>query len=69
MAVFTSSAFALRKKMILEALKKSGAVTIETAKTLSDAGLENPTQFREYTERLVAMNVIHRTKDGRYYAD
>ena len=69
MAVFTSSVFALRKKMIIEALRKSGAVSRETAKTLTEAGVENPKQFEEYTEKLAAMNVIHRTGDGRYYVD
>jgi len=67
MAVFTSSVFALRKKMILEALRKCGAGSEETAKTLSDAGVENPDHFAEYTEKLVAMGWIRRTADGRYY--
>ena len=67
MAVFVSAAFTLRKKMILEALKKCGAVSKETAKTLSDAGVENPNQFEEYTERLVDLDVIRKTRDGRYY--
>jgi len=69
MAVFTSSVFAMRKKMIIDALKKCGAVTKETAKTLSDTGVEKPDQFKEYTEQLAAMDVIHRTEDGRYYVD
>ena len=69
MAVFTSSAFTLRRKMILEALKKCGAVNEKTAKTLADAGVENPEQFMGSVEMMIASGVIHKTKDGRYYAD
>ena len=69
MAVFTSSAFALRRKMIVEALKKCGAVNEKTAKTLADAGVENPEQFMGSVEMMIASGVIHKTKDGRYYAD
>lgn len=67
MAVFTSSVFALRKKIILEALVTSGAKTEETAKTLKDAGVNNPDLFGEYTEKLVAMGLLGKTKDGRFY--
>ena len=67
MAVFTSSAFTLRRKIIVDALTAAKAFTRETALTLTEAGVENPDQFREYTERLVDMEVIGRTKDGRYY--
>ena len=69
MAVFTSSAFALRREMIVEALKKCGAVNEETAKTLTEAGVENPAQFMGSVEMMIASGVIHKTKDGRYYAD
>ena len=69
MAVFTSPAFALRKKIILEALKKCGVVNEKTAKTLSDAGVENPEQLMGFTEMMIASGAIHRTKDGKYYAD
>lgn len=69
MAVYTSSVFALRKKMILEALAGSGARTEETAKTLQDAGVKNPDIFEEYTEKLVAMGLLKKTKDGRFYVE
>ena len=36
MAVFTSSVFTLRRKMISQALREAGAVTPETAKALSE---------------------------------
>ena len=39
MAVFTSAAFALRRKLITDALEKAGAKTPATAKTLADAGV------------------------------
>ena len=67
MAVFTSAAFALRRKLITDALEKCGAMTPETAKTLAEAGVENPDLFEEYTEKLVWLEVIRKTQDGKYY--
>lgn len=67
MAVFTSSAFALRRKLIVDALERCGAGTPETAKTLAEAGVENPDLFEEYTEKLVWLEVIRKTPDGKYY--
>ena len=67
MAVFTSSVFALRKKIIMNALAGSGAKTEETAKTLKDAGVVNPELVAEYTEKLVRMGLICKTDDGRFY--
>lgn len=67
MAVFTSSAFALRRKLIVDALDRCGARTPETAKTLAEAGVENPDLFEEYTEKLVWLEVIRGTADGKYY--
>ena len=67
MAVFTSSVFALRRKMITEALRNAGAVSPESARALSDTGLENPDLFAECTARLADMDVIRRTPDGRFY--
>ena len=67
MAVFTSSVFALRRKMITEALRNAGAVSPESPRALSDTGLENPDLFAEFTARLVDMDVIRRTPDGRFY--
>ena len=58
MAVFTSAAMGLRKKIITDALKRSGAVSAETAKTLAESGVENPDLFREYTEMLVAGDAV-----------
>jgi len=69
MAVFTSSVFSLRKKLIMDALVNCGAKTEETAKTLRDAGIVNPDGFEQYTEKLVAMGLLGKTKDGRYYVN
>ena len=69
MAVFISAAFAMRKKLILRALEKSGAESPDTAKTLKEAGVPNPDMFEEYTEKLVFMEIIQKTEDGRYYLD
>ena len=69
MAVFTSAAFAMRKKLILGALEKSGANSPETAKTLEDAGVPNPDMFEEYTEKLVFLEIIRKTEDGKFFID
>ena len=69
MAVFTSSVFALRRRLIADALRKSGARTPETAKTLAEAGVVNPDLFEEYTEKLVLLEVIRKTGDSRYYVE
>ncbi len=69
MAVFTSSALALRRKLILQALREAGAVGPESAKALSETNLVNPDDFQEYTMQLVDLGVIHRTPDGKFYAD
>ena len=69
MAVFTSAAMGLRKKIITDALKRSGATSAETAKTLAESGVENPDLFREYTEQLVGYGFIHKTADGKYWVD
>ena len=67
MAVFTSSALALRKKLIIEALRKAGARSPESAKALSETDLEQPGQFQEYTEQLADLDVIRKTPGGKYY--
>lgn len=69
MAVFTSSVFAMRKAMILEALQREQAFSPETAVTMEEAGIVNIENFREYTESLVNQEVIRRTGDGRFYRD
>jgi hypothetical protein len=69
MAVFTSSALTLRKKMIIDALRKAGAQSPKSAKSLSETDLEKPDSFQEYTDQLADMDVIHQTPDGKYYVD
>lgn len=67
MAIFIAPVFVLRKKLILTSLLESGARSPETAKTLEEAGVMNPEKFPEYTEKLVLLDVIRKTEDGRYY--
>ena len=69
MAVFASAAMALRKKIITDALKSSGATGEDAAKTLAEAGVENPELLPEYTEQLVDFEMIHKTADGKYWID
>jgi len=57
----------MRRKIILSSLLESGARSPETAKTLEEAGVMNPEKFPEYTEKLVLLDVIRKTEDGRYY--
>ena len=68
MAVFTAAAMSLRRSMIIDALKKAGAFSAETAKALSDTDLVNPDSFPEYTRKLVDQGVIHEA-DGRYFVE
>ena len=60
---------ALRKKLIIDALKRSGATGPQAAKTLAEAGVENPDLFPEYTEQLVLFDVINKTAEDRYWVD
>ena len=69
MAVFTSSVFALRKKMIIQALRNAGAVGPETAKALAETDIRNPDSWPEYTRKLVDMKIIGSTPDGKYYVN
>ncbi|MBO5518473.1 MAG: hypothetical protein J6A42_10405 [Firmicutes bacterium] len=57
----------IRRNHILRQLRACGAVSQETAKTLTEAGVVNPDAFRKITERLIKTGVIRRTPDGRYY--
>lgn len=66
MAIIMSGGF-YRRGMILNRLRKCGAVSEETAKTLAEAGVPNPNGLSRYTERLVQKGVIKKTADGRYY--
>ena len=57
----------IRKNHIVKKLISCGATSAETAKSLSEAGVVNPDEFRRITERLVKRGAIHRTSDDRYY--
>lgn len=57
----------IRRVVIVRKLKKCGAVSPETAKTLAEAGVPNPNAFPKIPEILVKRGVIHQTPDGKYY--
>ncbi len=57
----------IRKKHIVRRLTVCGAVSPETAKTLDEAGVINPTWFKPVTNWLVKTGVIKKTSDNRYY--
>ena len=67
MAVYTAAAMSLRRKLIVEALRKAGARNPESAKKLSETDLINPDAFREFTEQLAEKGILCRTADGKYY--
>ena len=57
----------MRRNIIIRKLKACGATSVETAKTLAEAGVFNPNGFKRITDMLVDTNVIHKTIDGKYY--
>lgn len=57
----------IRRKHILNCLRKCGATSKETAKTFSDAGVINPNVFKAVTEKLIKKHELGRTDDNKYY--
>ena len=57
----------IRRNVIVRKLKVCGATSVETAKTLAEAGVINPNGFKRITDKLVETNVIHKTADAKYY--
>ncbi len=57
----------LRRMIIIKRLKRSGAISEETAKTLQEVGILNPTRFPKVTDKLLKDKVLVRTKDNKYY--
>ena len=57
----------LRKKIIIKKLRRCGALSKESAKTLEEAGVFNPNAFPKVTEYMVEQNILVRTKSGKYY--
>lgn len=57
----------IRRKRIVKHLKACGAISPETAKTLSEAGVRNPDGFKRITERLVKRGIIKKAEGDRYY--
>lgn len=64
---FSDHVLQIRRNVILRRLSRSGALSVETAKTLSEAGVSNPQAFPLVTERMVRKGLIRRTYDGKYY--
>lgn len=57
----------IRRNAIIKKLKACGATSQETAKTLTEAGVINPSGFQRMTDQLVETKIIHQTADGKYY--
>lgn len=57
----------IRRKHILNRLRKCGATSKETAKTLSEAGVINPNAFKAITEKLIKRHELGRTDNNKYY--
>ena len=57
----------IRRNVIIRKLMACGATSVETAKTLTEAGVINPNGFKRITDMMVETNVIHKTVDGKYY--
>ncbi len=57
----------LRRMIIIKRLKRNGAISEETAKTLQEVGILNPTWFPKVTDKLLKDKVLVRTKDNKYY--
>ena len=64
---FIPAASVIRHNAIITKLKKCGAVSPETAKTLEEAGVPFPKGAPRVTEVMVRRGKIHQTPDGKYY--
>ena len=57
----------IRRMHIMSRLKKSGAFSPATAKTLAQAGVMNPYSFNHVTRRLVNDGDIVQLNNGTFY--
>ena len=57
----------MRKTSIIKLLKKSGAVSLESAKTLDEIGLFLPSILKRVVREMVLEQIIGKTSDNRYY--
>lgn len=57
----------IRRNLIVNKLRKCGAVSAETAKTFAEAGVINPNGFNRITEVMLKKGIIKKTDDGKYY--
>ena len=59
---------AIRRNILLTRLRQTGAVSRETAVTLSDAGIINPNGFRHITDLLVKRRIIFQ-EGNKFYLE
>ncbi len=57
----------IRKRLIIRKLTACKAFSIETAKTLKEAGITNPNGFKNVTKKLIKEKIITKTHDDKYY--
>lgn len=60
-------ALLMRRGMIIKKLTKCGAFSEESSVSFEQAGVFNPNAFQRLTKRMVKMNILTQTKDGKYY--
>ena len=59
---------AIRRNILLTRLRQTGAVSRETAVTLSDAGIINPNGFKHITDLLVKRRIIFQ-EGNKFYSE
>ena len=59
---------AIRRNILLTRLRQTGAVSRETAVTLSDAGIINPNGFKHITDLLVKRRIIFQ-EGNKFYLE
>ncbi len=57
----------IRRNVIVNKLRKCGAVSAETAKTFAEAGVINLNGFKRITDVMLKKGIIKKTADGKYF--
>lgn len=57
----------IRKNLIIKKLSQCGALSEETAKTFSEAGIINPNAFKKVNDTLEKRGILVRTSENKYY--
>lgn len=57
----------LRRKMVINKLKKCNAISEGNAVTLKEAGMFYPKAFPKIIQNLIDLDVIKKTRDGKYF--